>query len=208
MEDPYAVGRRGFLKTAAVAAAGTAVACGGPDSRWRVLTETEATTLAAACDQIIPPDHDPGASQAGVVSFIDRQLATRQRKDLPSWRAGIAALDATARRRYRLPFSELPDDAQVAILEAMQAGTLDAADWGEVEPAEFFGRLRQYSMMGFYGDPRHGGNRDRAAWQMIGMPDPPIRGRLHETPPPPALAPRPPRPALIPTASLRSPRKG
>ena len=53
-------------------------------------------------------------------------------------------------------------------------------------------------MMGFYGDPRHGGNRNRVAWTMIGMPDPPIRGRLHETPPPPALAPRPPKasPAL------------
>ena len=40
-------------------------------------------------------------------------------------------------------------------------------------------------MMGFYGDPRHGGNKDRVSWRMLGVPDPPIRGRLHETPPPP-----------------------
>jgi hypothetical protein len=49
-------------------------------------------------------------------------------------------------------------------------------------------------MMSFYGDPRHGGNKDRVSWKMLGVPDPPIRGRLHETPPPPALAPRPPAP--------------
>jgi hypothetical protein len=37
---------------------------------------------------------------------------------------------------------------------------------------------------------------------MLGVPDPPIRGRLHETPAPPALAPRPP--ATAPS----TPRKG
>ena len=36
-------------------------------------------------------------------------------------------------------------------------------------------------MMGFYGDPRHGGNKDRVSWRMLGVPDPPIRGRLHES---------------------------
>ena len=59
-----------------------------------------------------------------------------------------------------------------------------AADWRGVEPVAFFRMLREHTMMGFYGDPRHGGNRDRVAWKMLGLQDPPIRGRLHETPPP------------------------
>jgi hypothetical protein len=61
-------------------------------------------------------------------------------------------------------------------------------------------------MMGFYGDPRHGGNKDRVAWRMLGVPDPPVRGRLHETPPPAALAPRPAAPA--PRSSAPAARKG
>jgi len=200
MDDPYAVGRRGFLRTGAVAAAASAVACGGPKSRWRSLTEDEAATLAAACDQIVPPDEDPGAAQAGVVTFIDRQLATRRKDDRPIFQAGVRGLDATARRRHGRPFAALPFEAQTAVLQDVEKGQVEAADWKDIEPGAFFGRLREHSMMGFYGDPRHGGNKDRVSWKMLGVPDPPIRGRLHETPPPPALA---PRPAAAPVATRK-----
>ncbi len=191
MDDPYAVDRRGFLRTGAVAAAATAAACGAPSSRWRVFREEEASTLAAACDQIIPPDQDPGAAQAGVVTFIDRQLATRQKKMLPTWQAGIRGLEATARRRHGRAFPELSFEQQTALLQEIERGTGDKADWGDLDPGEFFRLLHGHTMMGFYGDPRHGGNKDRVAWNMVGVPAPPVRGRLHETPPPPALAPRP-----------------
>ncbi len=190
MDDPYAVDRRSVLRTGATAAAAATVACGAPEGRWRALSDEEATTLAAACDRIVPPDEDPGASQAGVVRFIDRQLATRQKSDLSAWRRGIQALEASARRRHGKAFAELAADEQVAVLHALEDGSVDRADWGEADPAVFFATLRRYTMMGFYGDPRHGGNKDRVAWRMIGVPDPPIRGRLHETPQPPALAPR------------------
>lgn len=184
MDDPYAVDRRGFLKTGAVAAAATAAACGKPTSRWRALSEEEAKTLAAACDQIIPPDQDPGAADAGVVTFVDRQLATRQKKGRPRWQAGLRGLDATARRRHGTPFAELPLEAQAAVLQDVEKGAVEAADWTGIEPGTFFALLREHTMMGFYGDPRHGGNRDRVSWRMLGVPDPPIRGRLHETPAP------------------------
>jgi len=190
MDDPYAVGRRGFLKTGTVAVAASVAACGKPTSRWRALEEPEAATLGAACDRIVPPDEDPGASQAGVVTFVDRQLATRERGRLGFWRAGLRGLDAAARRRHGKPFVDLGEDAQVALLRETETGGGEKADWGDVDPREFFDELRSHAMMGFYGDPRHGGNKDRVAWKMLGVPDPPVRGRLHETPPPPALAPR------------------
>ncbi len=196
MDDPYAVDRRGFLKTGAVAAAAAAAACGKAASRWRVLSEEEAAILAAACDRIVPPDEDPGASQAGAVTFIDRQLATRQKQLLPRWQAGVLALDATALRRHGHRFAELQPPAQDEILQAMQEGSVYMGDWQQVDPQEFFRLLHGHTMMGFYGDPRHGGNRERVAWRMLGVPDPPVRGRLHETPPPPALAPRVSAPLL------------
>jgi len=183
MDDPYAVDRRGFLKTGATAAAATAVACGRRGSSWRALTEAEARTLAAACDQIVPPDDFPGAVEAGAVVFIDRQLATREKDQLVFWRRGLAGLDATARRRHGVPFEEIDSKGQAGLLRDVEAGRAPAEDWTGVEAGAFFDRLVSYTMMGFYGDPRHGGNRERVSWRMLGVPDPPIRGRLHETPP-------------------------
>ena len=49
-------------------------------------------------------------------------------------------------------------------------------------PQAFFARLVRYTMMGFYGDPRHGGNRQHVSWRMLGVSPVPIRGRLHEVP--------------------------
>lgn len=193
MDDPYAASRRDFLRAGTAAATATAVACGGGTSRFRVLSEAEALTLAAACDQIVPKDEDPGASEAGVVAFIDRQLATRAKRDLARWRAGLRGLDASARRRFGVAFAEAAFDDQTALLTDLERGVAEAADWSGIAPAAFFRLLRDHTMMGFYGDPRHGGNKERASWRMLGVPDPPIRGRLYETAPKEALEPRPPR---------------
>jgi gluconate 2-dehydrogenase gamma chain len=211
MDDPYAVDRRGFLRTGAAAAAATSIACGKAGHPWRVLTPLEAATLAAAADRIIPPDEDPGAAQAGVVVFVDRQLATREKKRLGFWQAGLRGLDAAARRRLGRGFAELAGPEQETLLQEVEQGAGEEADWGDVDPGVFFQQLRGYTMMGFYGDPRHGGNRDRVAWRMLGVPDPPIRGRLHETPPPPALAPRPRPAAGTPSGAVPGgprPRRG
>ena len=193
MDDPYAVDRRGFLKTGAVAAAATAVGLrdadqplAGAHARRRRRRSPPPATRSSR------PTRTPARPQAGVVTFVDRQLATRQKKDArPRWQAGLRGLDATARRRHGKPFAELPFEAQTAVLQDVEKGAVEAADWSDVEPAAFFALLREHTMMGFYGDPRHGGNKDRVSWRMLGVPDPPIRGRLHETPR--RARPRPPR---------------
>ncbi len=35
-----------------------------------------------------------------------------------------------------------------------------------------------HTMQGFYGSPRHGGNRDYASWRMLRVPASPVRGRI------------------------------
>ncbi len=115
------------------------------------------------------------------MTFVDRQLATRRKKERPRWQAGLRGLDATARRRHGKRFAELAFEAQTAVLQDVEKGAVEAADWADIDPADFFRLLREHTMMGFYGDPRHGGNKDRVSWRMLGVPDPPIRGRLHET---------------------------
>jgi len=113
----------------------------------------------------------------GVVEFIDRQLATGQRGKLALWQAALRALDATALLRTGVPFRQLRVSDQDRLLERVEAGQVDATLWADVDAAAFFRELVAFTMMGYYGDPRHGGNRHRASWRMLGLPDPPIRGR-------------------------------
>jgi gluconate 2-dehydrogenase gamma chain len=152
------VQRRKFLQAAAAAAAASAASCGGRSSPWRVFTVEEAAIVAAVVDRIIPPDQDPGAASAGVVNYIDRQLQGPLKKYRRAYREGLAALG----RR----FTELTPDEQTAQLAAM-----------EVRREPFFELVRDHAMQGFYGDPRHGGNREYASWLMLNVQPSPVRGR-------------------------------
>jgi gluconate 2-dehydrogenase gamma chain len=163
--------RRRFLQVAASGAAAT-VSCGGQKSRYRFLTNAEAAVLAAVCDQIVPPDQDAGASQAGVVLFIDRQLTGFHRNRQKQYRAGIAAVDSLARERCGRPFAEAPLRDQLALLQ-----DIEAKKAGDDSVRTFFQMVVSHTMQGFYGDPRHGGNRNWASWRMLGVPVAPVRGR-------------------------------
>src|SRR4051794_8105325 len=89
--------RRKFLGTAAVAAiSGTTAGCGGSGANWRFFSEQEARTLEAMLDGIIPADGGPGAREAGVIHYIDRQLLRRFRDSRKAYREGLAAADRLA----------------------------------------------------------------------------------------------------------------
>jgi len=139
----------------------------------------EARTLAAICDQIIPPDEHPGAAWAGVVNYVDRQLCGPLRHLRNSYRQGIAAVDQSSRALYGMKFVALADPKQVELLSLMEHGRAPSEAWKQISSAEFFALLVDQTMQGFYGDPRHGGNREGISWRMLGTPYPPIRGRLH-----------------------------
>jgi len=47
----------------------------------------------------------------------------------------------------------------------------------EKEQRRFFELLRNHTMEGYYGSPRHGGNRDAVSWRMLGLAEPPVLGR-------------------------------
>jgi gluconate 2-dehydrogenase gamma chain len=137
------------------------------------LTEAEAVTLAAICDQVIPPDQDPGASQAGVVEYIDRQLKGHFRKLQATYREGLAAIDGLSRHQRGKAFAELDAGAQLEMLTALEAKKL-----GDGALRDFFQTVIAHAMQGYYGSPRHGGNRNWASWRMLGVPTAPVRGRL------------------------------
>jgi gluconate 2-dehydrogenase gamma chain len=163
------VKRRRFLEVGiAATAAGSLVCCGrtGGGPYWRFFTAAEARTVDAIAEQIIPADTDPGASQAGVVNFIDLQLTKRYRKHRDAYRKGIAAVDAVS-KRFGKPFAEQTPEQKFEVLTEIAE-----------KDGEFFALIRAHTMQGYYGDPRHGGNRDEVSWKMLGLPSPPVRGRV------------------------------
>ena len=162
--------RRTLLGAALFAAAGTAVSCGGAKSTgaWRFFTDDEARTVEAITAQFIPADADPGAKEAGVVDYIDIQLSTRFKKHRKAYREGLAALDAASRTSFGKRFVDLTDAQQVEALNSM-----------EERSKVFFNLILSHTRQGFYGDPRHGGNRNRASWKMLKLATPPVRGRQH-----------------------------
>jgi len=153
--------RRTFLTaSAAVAAAG----CSANKNPWLFFTQDEAQTLAAICDQIIPTDEDPGAAWAGVVTYIDRQLTRHFKEHQKTYREGLAATERLAGG----DFFNLAQEKQLAQLQKMEK----AKDTGP-----FFSLVVAHTMQGYYGSPRHGGNRDYTSWRMLGVPASPARGR-------------------------------
>ena len=163
--------------TAVATAAGPLASCMGNISPWRCLSAGEARTLEALCERIIPADQDPGAAGAGVVCYIDRRLAGPFRKFRKTYRCGLAATEATATAMCGKPFTGLAPDEQDRVLRAMETGEARGGAWKQVSAPSFFALVLSHTMQGFYGDPRHGGNRDRVSWKMLGLPYPPVRGR-------------------------------
>ena len=174
---PYKLSRRRFVGVAAAAAAAAGASCGGGSSPWGFLTVNEARTLASICDQIIPADQDAGAAWAGVVNYIDRQLCGPFKDLRQVYRYGLAAVDKVSLSLYGRPFADAPPEKQSELLTMMEQGRAPGEAWRKIGSASFFGLLRDHTMQGFYGDPRHGGNHDRVSWKMLGLPYPPIRGR-------------------------------
>lgn len=171
--------RREFIELAAAAAAASGMtACSGSRTPWRFLRICEARALAAICDQLIPPDQDPGAEWAQVVNFIDIQLCGQFRDAQDLYREGLGYTDATARSWFGKRFAELDGRQQTEILEGMERGTVSNNIWETADSRQFFETVLSHTMQGFYGDPRHGGNRARASWKMVGLAYPQIRGRL------------------------------
>jgi len=176
------------LKVAVVAAAGAAVGFaapatlnrvlfGGHSRQWRFLTDDEASLLDAVCAQIIPTDQDPGAREAGCVVYIDRQLAGPLERFADRYRAGLAALAATCQTLYGKPFQELPSAEQIKLLEKLERGQGPKEHWQAVACGEFFQSVCDHCMQGFYGSPRHGGNKDYASYRMLGLAYPNIIGQ-------------------------------
>ncbi len=179
--------RRTAVKLAAVTVAGAGLGAGGSavltrlgeatPPRYRFFTDTEADLVIDLCEQIIPRDDAPGATDAGVVHFIDRQLATRLARHRQAYRQGLPAFAQACLAAQKQRFGDLPGEKKIAFMQQVEAGKVPAATSGGVALAPFFRLIVAHTMQGFYGSPRHGGNRDYLSYRMLGLDYPQVIGR-------------------------------
>ena len=157
----------------------------------RFFTEPENSFLDLAVDRLIPPDERwPGARGAGVVEYIDRQMAGPWGRGELVYRHG-PFYEGTASQGYQFEytpaelfrrsinainnqfaaqgtsFSTLSDSDKDAYLAKLEKGGIDLDG---VDSAVFFDQLLGMTVQGFFADPMYGGNRNMAGWKMIDFP--------------------------------------
>lgn len=141
---------------------------------FEVLTEEQAKEVAAIAARIIPTDEDPGATEAGVVYFIDRALKTFAKADLPAYQTGlkdVAELTSETFPGVAL-FSAATPEQQDKVLEELSKDRKLVSRGRRQLPAgasgDFFQVIWGHTVMGFLCDPDAGGNREFAGWKAIG----------------------------------------
>ena len=179
--------RRTCLKFMAAAAGGLAAGAGGaalvgrlgpaPAGPFKTLTAEEAHLVDLVCEQIIPADKDPGAHEAGVVYFIDKQLRGPYKRFAAKYRKGLKSLQQTSQAMFQKPFEALPWPDQTRLLQALESGKVPKDIWTDPGAKDFFNLLRDHAMQGFYGSPKHGGNRNYASYKMMGLEYPRVIGQ-------------------------------
>jgi gluconate 2-dehydrogenase gamma chain len=149
--------------------------------------------VESAVARLIPEDElGPGAREAGVPFFLDRQLAGTygraerwymqgpwpkgtksqgyQTRFTPAqlYRAAIKAIDDHCRSSFQgKAFAKLSAGQQDQVLQELEQGKLKLQN---VPGDAFFELLLQNTIEGFFCDPIHGGNRDMVGWKLIGFP--------------------------------------
>jgi gluconate 2-dehydrogenase gamma chain len=142
----------------------------------RFFTQDQAMIVAAAAARIFPSDDaGPGAREAGVVIYIDRQLAGPYGRDRYRYTSG--PFEESAPREFGYQGQATPKETYrdglkgLAGLDKLSAEEQDAK-LRQIESTHFFALLRQNTIEGMFCDPIHGGNVDMVGWQLVGFPGP------------------------------------
>lgn len=149
----------GLSLPALLVAAGQATAAHheGGVSHLTTLGVEEAEEFSAIAARILPSDETPGATEGGVIYFIDTVLGSSRSELLVPLREGLASLQSAAYDNYSSErFSTLLPDQQDALLHA-------------VEKTEFFETIRFLTLAGMFALPEYGGNHEHVGWDLIGF---------------------------------------
>ena len=134
---------------------------------YQVFKPEEADCLGCICEQFIPADDFAGAKEAGCVNYIDRLLYQRFPELKENYKNGLQSLDNFCRETHGKIFSQLAWDAQTTLLTQMEKGELAESFWDKIPQRNFFRLVLRHTMQGYYGSPRHGGNKNFVSYRMM-----------------------------------------
>ncbi len=165
--------RRDFLQSSGALTGATLLRIGSPAlvaisqsactakeqaSAFRVLGNREAADLTAIAARIIPTTDTPGATDAGVIYFIDNALAAEMNGELVAVRRGLADFNTALQQAHSetAKFADLSADEQDAFLTSREDG-------------DFFALMRVLTIFGFFAMSSYGGNQGHVGWDSIGF---------------------------------------
>ncbi len=129
--------------------------------------------LDACADRILPSEEAmPGAREAKVGRFIERQLGGGLGALRPAFEQLARLLDLWSRKTYGAPFTAISADRQDLILGQLSRGEIPARG---LPQQAMFRALHTMTLEGFLSDPAHGGNEGGIGWRAIGFPEPHLR---------------------------------
>lgn len=142
----------------------------------RFFTAKEAQAIQAASARILPTDESgPGATEAGVVIYIDRQLAGPYGRDKYRYTKG-PWIESIPEHGYQ--GKETPQEiyrAGIKLLGNNFAGLSPERQdqcLAGIQETYFFQLLHAHTLEGMFCDPLHGGNIGMVGWRLIGYPGP------------------------------------
>jgi len=123
---------------------------GGPQGTG-VLDPHARRTVVIAAERIIPASDTPGATDADVVTFIDRMLGDWYNPDeRDRFLAGLRELDARCRARHGKDFADCDERDQVAVLTAFDDDVSARRHVGGASPNEhWFAMLKYTTVFGY-----------------------------------------------------------
>ncbi|NIF20351.1 gluconate 2-dehydrogenase subunit 3 family protein [Candidatus Pantoea multigeneris] len=161
-------------------------------------TADEWKFILSLCDRLIPSDENgPGALETHVPVFLDKQLLTSyglghdwymkgpfnsQASHLFGYqmpfnlqvlyRKGIELTNKFTHEKYSKSFAALSNQQRNDVISALEKGNVDFKQLGEndLNSSFFLTRVLENVKEGYLSDPQYGGNKDMAAWKMIGFP--------------------------------------
>ena len=132
-------------------------AASDPSTAFTNLTVTQAATVIAIAARIVPTDDAPGATEAGVVYFIDRGLGSFLAGGREDFLKGLAEFERqVAAEHAGSGFAALAAESQDAFLRS-------------IETTAFFQQARLWTLFGLLASPAYGGNRDGVGWKLVGF---------------------------------------
>ena len=131
--------------------------------------DDDSRTITAFTERLMPgAPGKPGATDAGVLNYIDLALSGAYADQQDFYRRGLTQLDAHCAQTYGKPFRSLTAEQQDETIGALEQGKAPAFAWPTAQA--FFNTLRTHTMEGMFADPVYGGNKNFAGWRLVGFP--------------------------------------